>query len=101
MAAASAAAMVNRRAPSRSGLGGVTAVTVPSGATWQVTPAGQAPSRTAPVPVRRPASRIAAQPAGRARLGGGDQRDARPCRARRRAVVGQVAVVRAAAAGPG
>ena len=60
MAAASAAAMVNRRAPSRSGLGGVTAVTVPSAATWQVTPAGQEPSRTAPAPVRRPASRIAA-----------------------------------------
>ena len=79
----------------------MTAVTVPSAATWQVTPAGQAPSRTAPVPVRRPASRIAAQPAGRARLGGGDQRDARPCRARCRAGVGQVAVVRAAEPGQG
>ena len=60
MAAASAAPRVNRRVPSRSGLGGVTAVTVPSAPTWQVTPAGQAPSRTAPVPVRRPASRIPA-----------------------------------------
>ena len=60
MAAASAAPRVNRRIPSRSGFGGVTAVTVPSAATWQVTPAGQAPSRTAAMPVRRPASRIPA-----------------------------------------
>ena len=81
MAAASAGPRVNRRIPSRSGFGGVTAVTVPSAATWQVVPAGQGPSRTAAMPVRRPASRIAGQPAGRALPAGGDQRDARPARA--------------------
>ena len=100
MAAASAGPRVNRRIPSRSGFGGVTAVTVPSAATWQVIPAGQAPSRTAAMPVRRPASRMPGQPAVRALPAGGDQRDARPARAGSRAGVRQV-VVRAPAAGPG
>ena len=65
MAVASAGLRVNRRIPSRSGCGGVTAVTVPSAATWQVVPAGQVPSRTAVMPVRRPVSRMpASRPAG-------------------------------------
>ena len=49
------------------------------------------------MPVRRPASRIAGQPAGYALPGGGDQRDDRPCCAGCRAGVRRV-VVRAAEA---
>ena len=60
MAAASAGPRVNRRTWSRSGCAGVTAVTVPSAATWQVIPAGQLPSRTAAAPGRRPECRMPA-----------------------------------------
>ena len=52
------------------------------------------------MPVRRPGVQDAGQPAGRALPGGGDQRDARPCRTWCRAGVRQV-VVRAAEAGQG
>ena len=100
MAAASAAPRVNRRIPSRSGFGGVTAVTVPSAATWQVTPAGQVPSRTAAAARAAAGVQDAAQPrrAGLARW----RRSAwRPALPRRGRAAGRRRSPRSAPRGPG